>query len=144
RRSRRKSCTSATLGVVPWTGVRGIAGSLGDRHYGVGRLLAIGAVSDAPQLSVLMPVYNELATVERAIDDVLSADIGTSIELIVVDDGSTDGTRELLSGREWPDNVKLHMHDVNRGKGAAVRTALEHATGELSAIMDADLEYEPN
>jgi dolichol-phosphate hexosyltransferase len=91
-----------------------------------------------------MPVFNEIDTVERAIHEVLDADIGASIELIVVDDGSTDGTRELLFGREWPERVELHKHDHNRGKGAAVRTALTHAKGELSAIMDADLEYEPN
>jgi glycosyltransferase involved in cell wall biosynthesis len=90
-----------------------------------------------------MPVYNEINTVEKAIDEVLEADIGADIELIVVDDGSTDGTRELLFGREWPDKVKLHKHEANAGKGAAVRTALEHARGEVSAIMDADLEYEP-
>jgi glycosyltransferase involved in cell wall biosynthesis len=91
-----------------------------------------------------MPVFNEIDTVERAIQEVLEADIGASIELIVVDDGSTDGTRELLFGREWPESVQLHKHDQNRGKGAAVRTALTHAKGEVSAIMDADLEYEPN
>jgi glycosyltransferase involved in cell wall biosynthesis len=91
-----------------------------------------------------MPVYNEINTVERAIEDVLEADIGATIELIVVDDGSTDGTRELLFGREWPERVHLHKHEQNQGKGAAVRTALQHARGELAAIMDADLEYEPS
>jgi glycosyltransferase involved in cell wall biosynthesis len=101
-------------------------------------------VSETPQLSVLMPVYNEINTVERAIADVLEADIGATIELIVVDDGSTDGTRELLFGREWPERVQLHKHEQNQGKGAAVRTALQHARGELAAIMDADLEYEPS
>jgi glycosyltransferase involved in cell wall biosynthesis len=98
---------------------------------------------DSPQLSVLMPVYNEIDTVERAIGEVLDADIGADLELIVVDDGSTDGTRELLFGRDWPERVHLHKHDVNMGKGAAVRTALTHARGEVSAIMDADLEYDP-
>jgi glycosyltransferase involved in cell wall biosynthesis len=91
-----------------------------------------------------MPVFNEIETVERAIDEVLGADIGVEIELIVVDDGSTDGTRELLSKREWTERVRFVKHDRNLGKGAAVRTALEHATGELSAIFDADLEYDPN
>src|SRR3954469_22473107 len=91
-----------------------------------------------------MPVYNEIQTFERAINEVLEADIGSDIELIVVDDGSTDGTREQLFSREWPDNVHLHKHDVNQGKGAAVRTALRHARGEVSAIMDADLEYDPH
>ena len=96
-----------------------------------------------PQLSVLMPVFNEVGTVERAIGEVLDADIGVSLELIVVDDGSTDGTRELLSAREWPDQVRLFEHESNQGKGAAVRTALQHANGGVSAIMDADLEYDP-
>ncbi|MBX5469719.1 MAG: glycosyltransferase family 2 protein [Thermoleophilaceae bacterium] len=94
-------------------------------------------------LSVLMPVYNESATVERAIAAVLSADLPLDLELIVVDDGSTDGTRELLRGRQWEPNTRYVEHDRNRGKGAAVRTALAHARGEYAAIFDADLEYEP-
>jgi glycosyltransferase involved in cell wall biosynthesis len=96
----------------------------------------------ANSLSILMPVYNELATVERAIDDALSADLPVeSRQLVVIDDGSTDGTRELLRGREWPDAVTLVLHEKNRGKGAALRTGLKHATGTWSAILDADLEY---
>jgi glycosyltransferase involved in cell wall biosynthesis len=62
-------------------------------------------------------------------------------ELVVVDDGSTDGTRELLTAREWPENVKVVLHERNLGKGAAVRTGLQHATEEFAAILDADLEY---
>jgi len=99
---------------------------------------------DSLRVSILMPVYNEVATVERAIDAVLEADIGAEIELIVVDDGSTDGTTDLLFGRDWPERVTVLKHERNLGKGAAVRTALEHASGEVSAIMDADLEYEPD
>jgi len=94
-------------------------------------------------LSILMPVYNELATVERAIDDALTAELPVERrQLIVVDDGSTDGTRELLAGREWPAEMKLVLHDLNLGKGAAIRTALGHATSELAAVLDADLEYQ--
>ena len=96
-----------------------------------------------PVLSILMPVYNEAATVERAIAEVLAADMPFDCELIVVDDGSTDGTSEILDRGEWPDTVSLHRHPHNRGKGAAVRTALAHAQGRVSAIFDADLEYEP-
>ena len=90
-----------------------------------------------------MPVFNERATVERAIASVLDADVGVPLELIVVDDGSTDGTRELLRAKPWPGRVTLIEHEANRGKGAAVRTALARANGEYSAIFDADLEYEP-
>jgi glycosyltransferase involved in cell wall biosynthesis len=90
-----------------------------------------------------MPVFNEVATVRQAIDEVLAADIGMPIELIVVDDGSTDGTREILRDTQWPGPVRVLEHDRNRGKGAAVRTALEVAGGEFAAIFDADLEYDP-
>jgi len=94
-------------------------------------------------LSILMPVYDEAATVQRAIQEVLAADLPTDFELIVVNDGSTDGTRELLEQLDWPDNARLFHHDANRGKGAAVQTALGHARGEIAAIFDADLEYDP-
>jgi len=93
-------------------------------------------------LSILMPVYNERERVEQAIAEVLATELPTDYELIIVDDGSTDGTREILRGGDWDGKVRLFEHDVNRGKGAAVRTALEHAQGEFSAIFDADLEYD--
>ena len=97
----------------------------------------------AESLTILMPVYNERATVEAAIADALGAALPVDArELVIVDDGSTDGTRELLTGREWGENVRVLLHDRNRGKGAAVRTALESATGSIAAILDADLEYE--
>ena len=95
-------------------------------------------------LSILMPVYNERPTVERAIDEVLSTDLAADFELAVVNDGSTDGTRELLEGIDWPANARLFHHDVNRGKGVAVQTALSHARGDLAAVFDADLEYDPS
>jgi dolichol-phosphate hexosyltransferase len=90
-----------------------------------------------------MPVFNESGTVRQAIQEVLDADIGTDLELIVVDDGSTDGTREILDRGPWPARVRILKHDRNQGKGAAVRTALADARGEFSAIFDADLEYDP-
>jgi glycosyltransferase involved in cell wall biosynthesis len=92
-------------------------------------------------LSILMPVYNERATIEAAIADALSAQLPVDRELVVVDDGSTDGTRELLRDSTWPEGVNVVLHDRNRGKGAAVRTALGHATGDFAAVLDADLEY---
>jgi glycosyltransferase involved in cell wall biosynthesis len=98
----------------------------------------------APELSILMSAYNEEATIERAVERVLEADIGAdSFELIVVENGSTDATREVLEGREWPQQVRIVHIDENKGKGAGVRAALVHATGTYSAILDADLEYDP-
>jgi glycosyltransferase involved in cell wall biosynthesis len=94
-------------------------------------------------LSILMPVYNERERVERAIAEVLDTPLPTEFELLVVDDGSTDGTREILRGGSWDGRVRLLEHPQNRGKGAAVQTALREAQGEYSAIFDADLEYDP-
>jgi len=99
----------------------------------------------AAELTVLMPVYNELRTVDTAIDRVLAT--GESVgglELIIVDDGSTDGTRELLENRTALKNVQVLHHDRNRGKGAALRTGLARARGEYCTVMDADLEYDPS
>jgi dolichol-phosphate hexosyltransferase len=95
------------------------------------------------ELTVLMPVFNERATVQRAIEAVLAIEPGGEFELVVVDDGSTDGTRELLQSREWPRAVRVVYHDRNRGKGAALRTALAEARGRYTTIMDSDLEYDP-
>jgi dolichol-phosphate hexosyltransferase len=94
-------------------------------------------------LSVLMPVYNERERVEQAISEVLATGLPTEIELIIVDDGSTDGTREILRAGSWDARVRYFEHDHNQGKGAAVQTALSKATGEFAAIFDADLEYDP-
>jgi len=91
-----------------------------------------------------MPVYNEAATVEQAVSDVLEAELPIAFELIVVDDGSTDGTTAILEAGPWPQKVTLLRHERNQGKGAAVRTALARARGEYACIFDADLEYDPN
>ena len=97
-----------------------------------------------PDLSILMPAYNEAATIEQAVERVLEAEYPvTAVELIVVENGSTDQTRAVLTGRDWPDAVKIVTVDQNRGKGHGVRTALAHASGTYSAVLDADLEYEP-
>ncbi len=93
-------------------------------------------------LSILMPVYNERETLERAVEDALRAELPVDArQLVIVDDGSTDGTLEILRNTDWPDGVTIVEHERNRGKGAALRTALLHATGDLTAILDADLEY---
>jgi glycosyltransferase involved in cell wall biosynthesis len=94
-------------------------------------------------LSVLIPVYNEKATVLRLLDAVQQAPLDLNKELVVVDDGSTDGTRDILRGLSRPE-VRVILHAQNRGKGAAIRTALESATGDFVIIQDADLEYDPN
>src|SRR5471030_1177819 len=100
-------------------------------------------MSDAQMLSILMPVYNERERVQRAITEVLETELPTEFELIIVDDGSTDGTREILRGGDWGDRVRLVEHEHNQGKGAAIQTALTYARGDFSAIFDADLEYDP-
>ncbi len=88
-----------------------------------------------------MPVFNERLRIERAVEAVLDARVADEVELLIVDDGSTDGTREFLREREWPAEVRVIYHDRNRGKGAAIRTALGEARGTYTTIMDADLEY---
>jgi dolichol-phosphate hexosyltransferase len=94
-------------------------------------------------LSILMPVYNELATLESAVKEVLGVDYPCDIELIIVDDGSTDGTRELYPAIASDTRVVLELHERNQGKGAAIRTAAQRAAGDYVIICDADLEYSP-
>jgi dolichol-phosphate hexosyltransferase len=94
-------------------------------------------------LSILMPIYNEIDRAEQAISEVLATELPSDFELIIVDDGSTDGTRDLLRNGDWGSRVRLIEHDHNRGKGAAIQTALHEATGEFACIFDADLEYDP-
>jgi glycosyltransferase involved in cell wall biosynthesis len=96
-------------------------------------------------LSILMSAFNEEATVERAIERVLETEFPVAdVELVVVENGSTDRTREVLTRREWPDAVRLVFIDRNAGKGQAIRAALREARGRYSAILDADLEYYPS
>jgi len=91
-------------------------------------------------LSVLIPVYNEENTVAELVRRVRAVELPVEKEIVVVDDGSRDGTAAILKGLP---GVKAVSHPANRGKGAAVRTALEHATGDFAVIQDADLEYDP-
>lgn len=93
-------------------------------------------------LSVVMPVYNEKNTVLNIIGKVLKLDMVK--ELIVVDDYSTDGTRELLKDAGFDGRVKMFFHEKNSGKGAAIRTGFANVSGDVVVIQDADLEYDPN
>ncbi|HOK48100.1 MAG TPA: glycosyltransferase family 2 protein, partial [Bryobacteraceae bacterium] len=99
------------------------------------------------KLSILMPVYNERTMVERCFAQVLNAPLPEDMEreLVVVDDHSTDGTWDiLLRLAEKHPEIRLFRHEVNMGKGAAVRTAIKQASGDFCIIQDADLEYDPN
>ena len=93
-------------------------------------------------MSFLVPAYNEAATIGELLDAVWALDLDKQI--VVVDDGSTDGTRELVEQwKQGRDGVVL-VHQANRGKGAAVRAAIPHADGEIAVFQDADLEYDPS
>lgn len=92
-------------------------------------------------LSVIVPVYNEVAHLDELLRAVMASPVEK--EVIIVDDGSTDGTREKLRALPQMENVRVVFHDKNRGKGASIRTALEHARGEYVLIQDSDLEYDP-
>jgi glycosyltransferase involved in cell wall biosynthesis len=97
---------------------------------------------DGLVLSVLMPVYNERNTIELILDQVHAVPVKK--EIVVVDDCSRDGTREILQRLKDAGRIDtLVLHDVNRGKGAAIRTALASSTGSVVIVQDADLEYDP-
>jgi glycosyltransferase involved in cell wall biosynthesis len=94
------------------------------------------------RLTIAVPVYNERERVGPALKELLSTSFPVEVEIIVVDDGSNDGTADTISAIALPDNVRLIRHEKNQGKGAALRTALEAATGDLFVPFDADLEYQ--
>jgi glycosyltransferase involved in cell wall biosynthesis len=96
------------------------------------------------KLSIIMPVYNEHETLREILRQIRAVDLpGIEKELLAVDDGSIDGSRDILAEEADAGDVRAFYHDVNRGKGAAVRTAIEQATGDILLIQDADLEYDP-
>jgi len=93
------------------------------------------------KLSVVIPVYNEEATLEEIVRQVRAVDVNK--EIVMVDDGSTDGSREILEKLADLPDVHVFHHEKNMGKGAAVRTAIQHVQGDAVLIQDADLEYDP-
>jgi glycosyltransferase involved in cell wall biosynthesis len=109
------------------------------------------------RLSIIVPAYNEIDTIAEILRRVRAVDLKVSIgfgpengsevelerEVVVVDDGSTDGTRDALCQLESAKEVYIVLHEHNQGKGAAVRTGLRHASGDIMLIQDADLEYDP-
>jgi glycosyltransferase involved in cell wall biosynthesis len=94
------------------------------------------------KLSVIVPVFDERNTVVEIVRRMRAVELAVDLEIIIVDDGSTDGTRDVL--RQLADStVRVVMHEHNQGKGAAIRTGLQHVTGDLVLVQDADLEYDP-
>ena len=96
------------------------------------------------KVSIIMPAYNEVATIAEIISKVQAVDVGFSKEIIIVDDASVDGTKEVLKAFIGRTGLRVVFHERNQGKGAAIRTGLAHVTGDIVVIQDADLEYDPH
>lgn len=105
------------------------------------RRLGIYSLPEGFVLSVVIPVYNEIKTLESVIASVRNCGVPT--EIVIVDDGSTDGTRDLLNSLRGEADLRIIFHERNQGKGAALRTGFQAATGTAIIIQDADLEYDP-
>jgi len=99
-------------------------------------------VSGRITISVIIPCYNEVSTIGQIVKAVLDSPLEDK-EIIIIDDGSTDGTKELLKSRIEPQVSKVIFHDRNRGKGAAMRSGIAAASGAVIIVQDADLEYDP-
>jgi glycosyltransferase involved in cell wall biosynthesis len=96
------------------------------------------------KVSIVIPCFNEIRTIETIVQKVLQVQLPLERELVIVDDCSTDPTRDYLRSLNGHPEVKIVFHEVNRGKGAALQTGFAHASGDIIIIQDADLEYDPN
>ena len=105
------------------------------------RRLGLYCLPEGLRLSVVVPIYNERSTLEEIVRRIRAVPVPK--EILLIDDGSTDGTAEVLAGLEGLPDVRVFRHEQNRGKGAALRTGFQHATGQIVINQDADLEYDP-
>ncbi len=106
------------------------------------RDLGIYTLPEGLRISVVVPIFNEKGTVEEIVRRIRQVPIPK--EIILVDDGSTDGTREVLAAMDCRDDLRVVLHNRNRGKGAALKSGFSHVTGDIVIIQDADLEYDPS
>ena len=128
-------CRHQTISTNPSAALRSLLGE------NLCRDLGIYPLPEGLRISVVVPIYNEKTTVTEIVRRIRAVPIAK--EIILVDDGSSDGTRDVLAGFDCRDDVRIVLHERNRGKGAAVRTGFQQATGDIVLIQDADLEYDP-
>ena len=119
--------------------IRDLRGLIGEN---ICRELGIYPLPEGLRISVVVPIYNEKATVAEIVRRIRAVPIPK--EIILVDDGSTDGTRDVLAAMDCGEDVRLVLHERNRGKGAALKTGFQHVTGDIVIIQDSDLEYDPS